>query len=199
MRAPVQNVLAKTDGRPHDKGSGGDAGSRRNTALCGRTETAGKRRAARVPLAGSVSRSGAPGVWKCQNNRIRRIGALISRAPVHQCSSLVNRTNGGTDRSRGTRAERDGHDRGTTARSNGGAEAGLGPPRPSELEMPLHVGQILYDNDPRYDGRKVEIVRMEDHRIICKCGPREVTIRRDRVHLGGERRRSGFSTAPPTG
>jgi hypothetical protein len=108
------------------------------------------------------------------------------------------RTNGGTDRSRGARAELDGHDWGTTAGSTGGVESGLGRPRPSELEMPLHVGQILYDNDPRYDGRKVEIVRMEDHRIICKCGPREVTIRRDRVHLGGERRRSGFSTAPPT-
>jgi hypothetical protein len=66
------------------------------------------------------------------------------------------------------------------------------------FDPPLHVGQILYDNDPRYEGRKVEIVRVEDRRIICKCGPREVTIRRDRVHLDGERRRSGFSTAPPT-
>ena len=35
----------------------------------------------------------------------------------------------------------------------------------------LHVGQILYDNDPRYEGRKVEIVRVEDGRVICKCGP----------------------------
>jgi len=66
------------------------------------------------------------------------------------------------------------------------------------FDLPLHVGQILYDNDPRYEGRKVEIVRVEGRRIICKCGPREVTIRRDRVHLDGERRRSGFSTAPPT-
>jgi hypothetical protein len=67
----------------------------------------------------------------------------------------------------------------------------------SEIEM-LQVGQILYDNDPRYPGRQVEVVKVEDRRVICKCGPREVTIRPDRVHMDGERRRSGYSIAPPT-
>ena len=62
----------------------------------------------------------------------------------------------------------------------------------------LHVGQVLYDNDPRYRGRTVEVIRVEERSLVCKCGPREVNIRRDRVHSDGERRRSGYSIVPPT-
>jgi hypothetical protein len=61
----------------------------------------------------------------------------------------------------------------------------------------LHVGQVLYDNDPRYRGRTVEVIRVEERYLVCKCGPREVIIRRDRVHSDGERR-SGYSIVPPT-
>ena len=62
----------------------------------------------------------------------------------------------------------------------------------------LHIGQILYDNDPRYSGRAVEIIRIEERYLVCKCGPREVIVRHDRVHSDGEQRRSGYSVAPPT-
>src|ERR1700731_4845504 len=62
----------------------------------------------------------------------------------------------------------------------------------------LHVGQILYDNDPRYRGRTVEVIRIEERYLVCKCGPREVIIRHDRVHSDAEQRRSGYSIAPPT-
>ena len=62
----------------------------------------------------------------------------------------------------------------------------------------LHVGQILYDTDPRYSGRTVEVVRIEERYLVCKCGPREVIIRHDRVHSDAEQRRSGYSIAAPT-
>jgi hypothetical protein len=62
----------------------------------------------------------------------------------------------------------------------------------------LHVGQVLYDNDPRYRGRTVEVIRVEERRLVCKCGPREVIIQRDRVHSDGEQHRSGYSIVPPT-
>jgi hypothetical protein len=62
----------------------------------------------------------------------------------------------------------------------------------------LYVGQVLYDIDPRYRGRSVEVSRVEERCLVCKCGPREVIIRRDRVHSDGEQRRSGYSIAPPT-
>src|ERR1700675_4013545 len=62
----------------------------------------------------------------------------------------------------------------------------------------LQVGQILYDNDPRYSGRTVEVIRIEERYLVCKCGPREVIIRHDRVHSDGEQRRSGYSIGPPT-
>jgi hypothetical protein len=58
----------------------------------------------------------------------------------------------------------------------------------------LMVGQVLYDNDPRYRGRKVEVLRIEGPRAICKCGPREVKIRLDYIFSDGEPRRSGYST-----
>ena len=62
----------------------------------------------------------------------------------------------------------------------------------------LHVGQVLYDNDPRYRGRTVEVSRVEERRLVCKCGSREVVIQRDRVHNDGEQHRSGYSIVPPT-
>jgi len=62
----------------------------------------------------------------------------------------------------------------------------------------LHLGQILYDNDARYSGRTVEIIRIEQRYLVCKCGPREVIIRHDRVHSDAEQRRSGYSIAAPT-
>ena len=31
----------------------------------------------------------------------------------------------------------------------------------------LKAGQVLYDNDPRYRGRKVEVVRIEDSYAVC--------------------------------
>jgi hypothetical protein len=61
----------------------------------------------------------------------------------------------------------------------------------------LYVGQILHDNDPRYRGRTVEVVRIKEHHLVCRCGPREVIIRRDRVFSDAEQRRSGYSIAPP--
>jgi hypothetical protein len=62
----------------------------------------------------------------------------------------------------------------------------------------LGIGQILYDNDPRYSGRTVEIIRIEQRYLVCKCGPREVIIRHDRVHSHAEQPRSGYSIAAPT-
>ena len=62
----------------------------------------------------------------------------------------------------------------------------------------FYIGQILYDNDPRYSGRTVEIIRIEQRYLVCKCGPREVIIRHDRVHSDAEQHRSGYSIAAPT-
>jgi hypothetical protein len=61
----------------------------------------------------------------------------------------------------------------------------------------LHIGQILYDNDPRYSGRAVEIIRIEERYLVCKCGPREVIIRHERIYTEAGQRRSGYSIAPP--
>jgi hypothetical protein len=58
----------------------------------------------------------------------------------------------------------------------------------------LKVGQLLYDNDPRYRGRKIEFVRIEGSYAICKCGPRQVKVRLDRIFGDGMPRRSGYST-----
>jgi hypothetical protein len=43
----------------------------------------------------------------------------------------------------------------------------------------LKTGQVLYDNDPRYRGRKVEVVRVEGSYAVCVCGPRQVKVRLD--------------------
>ena len=58
----------------------------------------------------------------------------------------------------------------------------------------LKVGQILYDNDPRYRGRKVEVVRIEGSYAICLSGPRQVKVRLDYIFSDGKPRRSGYST-----
>ena len=41
----------------------------------------------------------------------------------------------------------------------------------------LKAGQVLYDNDPRYRGRKVEVVRVEGSYAVCMSGPRQVKVR----------------------
>lgn len=46
----------------------------------------------------------------------------------------------------------------------------------------LKKGQILYDNDPRYPGRKVEVVRVEDSY--------------DRYHHSSPRSFNGFGVRP---
>jgi hypothetical protein len=61
----------------------------------------------------------------------------------------------------------------------------------------LTAGQTLYDNDPRYRGRTVEVVRIEGSFAICKCGPRHVQIRLTNIFDDGEPKRSGYSTVAP--
>jgi hypothetical protein len=63
----------------------------------------------------------------------------------------------------------------------------------------LNAGQVLYDNDQRYRGRKVEVVRVEGAYAVCMCGPRRVRVRLDYIFSDGKRRRSGYSTAPEAG
>jgi hypothetical protein len=58
----------------------------------------------------------------------------------------------------------------------------------------LKAGQVLYDTDPRYRGRKVEVVRVEGAYAVCMCGPRQVRVRLDHIFNDGEPRRSGYST-----
>src|SRR5580693_6417357 len=61
----------------------------------------------------------------------------------------------------------------------------------------LKAGQVLYDIDPRYRGRKVEVVRVEASRAVCKCGPRQFQIRLSLISSDGEPRRSGYTTVAP--
>jgi hypothetical protein len=58
----------------------------------------------------------------------------------------------------------------------------------------LNVGQVLYDCDPRYRGRKIEVIRVEDTYAVCMCGPHEVKVLLDRIFSDGKPRRSGYST-----
>ena len=58
----------------------------------------------------------------------------------------------------------------------------------------LKAGQILYDNDPRYRGRKLEVVRVQGSYATCMCGPRQVKVRLDYIFSDGQPRRSGYST-----
>jgi hypothetical protein len=57
----------------------------------------------------------------------------------------------------------------------------------------VKAGQVLYDNDPRYRGRKVEVVRVEGSYAVCMSGPREVKGRLDYIFSDGKPRRSGYS------
>jgi hypothetical protein len=58
----------------------------------------------------------------------------------------------------------------------------------------LKAGQVLYDNDPRYRSRKVEVVRIEGSYAVCVSGPRQVKVRLDYIFGHGKPRRSGYST-----
>jgi len=61
----------------------------------------------------------------------------------------------------------------------------------------LNAGQVLYDSDPRYRGRKVEIIYLDGSYARCKSGPREVKVRLANVFFDDQPRRSGYSTVPP--
>jgi hypothetical protein len=61
-------------------------------------------------------------------------------------------------------------------------------------DIVLKAGQILYDNDARYRGRKLEVVRVEGSYAVCMCGPRQVKVRLDYIFSDGKPRRSGYST-----
>jgi hypothetical protein len=63
----------------------------------------------------------------------------------------------------------------------------------------LKMGQVLYDNDPRYRGRKVEVVRVEGAFAVCMCGPRQVKVRLECIFSDGKPRRSGYSTVAEDG
>jgi hypothetical protein len=63
----------------------------------------------------------------------------------------------------------------------------------------LKVGQVLYDNDPRYRGRKVQVVRIEGSYAFCLSGPRQVKVRLDYIFSDGKPRRSGYSTVAEDG
>jgi hypothetical protein len=65
--------------------------------------------------------------------------------------------------------------------------------------MVLKAGQILHDNDPRYRGRKLEVVRVEGSYAVCMCGPRQVKVRLDYIFSDGKPRRSGYSTGAEDG
>jgi hypothetical protein len=65
--------------------------------------------------------------------------------------------------------------------------------------LKLKPGQILHDNDPRYRGRKLEVVRVEGSYAVCMCGPRQVKVRLDYIFRDGKPRRSGYSAAVEDG
>jgi len=58
----------------------------------------------------------------------------------------------------------------------------------------LKAGQILYDNDPRYRGRKLEMVRVEGSHAVCMCEPRQVKVRLEYIFRDGQLRRSDYFT-----
>jgi hypothetical protein len=63
----------------------------------------------------------------------------------------------------------------------------------------LKAGQVLYDYDRRYRGRKVEVVRIEGSYAVCMCGPRQVKVRLDYIFSDGKPRRSGYSMVAEDG
>jgi hypothetical protein len=60
--------------------------------------------------------------------------------------------------------------------------------------MVLKPGQVFYDVDSRYRGRKVEFIRVDGSYAICKSGPLQVKVRLDRIFFDDEPRRSGYTT-----
>jgi hypothetical protein len=56
----------------------------------------------------------------------------------------------------------------------------------------LEAGQVLHDNDPRYRGRKLEVIRVEGSYAVCKSGPRQVKVPLDYIFSDGMPRRSGL-------
>lgn len=58
--------------------------------------------------------------------------------------------------------------------------------------MDLAVGQKLRDNDPRMEGRVIEIASLDEHSVVCKSGSRYVRVKRSRIHNDGKTRRTGF-------
>jgi hypothetical protein len=62
----------------------------------------------------------------------------------------------------------------------------------------LEPGQVLYDNDPRYRGRKIEVVCIDGSYAVCMCGPRQVKVRLDYIFSDGQSSRSGYSTSQKT-
>jgi len=63
----------------------------------------------------------------------------------------------------------------------------------------LKPGQLLYDNDRRYLGRKIEVLRVEGTYVICKSGPLQVRVRLDRIFADEQPRRSGYTLRPVDG
>lgn len=68
-----------------------------------------------------------------------------------------------------------------------------------ERDVMLTAGQVLYDNDPRYRGRRVEFIRVEGSHALCKSGPLQVKIRLDRIFSDGQYRRSGYTSVALSG
>jgi hypothetical protein len=66
-----------------------------------------------------------------------------------------------------------------------------------ERSIVLKPGQVLYDNDLRYRGRKIEFIRIEGSHAICKSGPLQVKVRLDRIFFDHQPRRSGYTTVLP--
>jgi len=62
----------------------------------------------------------------------------------------------------------------------------------------LKPGQVLFDNDPRYRGRKVEVIRVDGSFAICKSGPLELKVRLDRIFDDDQPRSYGYSTTAPS-
>jgi hypothetical protein len=73
----------------------------------------------------------------------------------------------------------------------------LGWPSETGRFVMLKAGQVLYDNDPRYRGRTIEVLRVDGPYAICKSIARQQKVRLDYIFSDGEPRRSGYSTIAP--
>jgi len=49
----------------------------------------------------------------------------------------------------------------------------------------VKAGQVLYDDDPRHRGRKVEVLRIEGIRAVCMSGLSQVKVGLDRIFGDG--------------